>query len=46
MSNDENMINSFKAPRITSYLGNKYILKYNVKFTLRKLIIILDLLFF
>jgi hypothetical protein len=44
--NNENTIVPPKISRIVFYLGNGYISGYNIKFTLRKLIIILDLLFF
>jgi hypothetical protein len=44
--NDENTTDPFKVPRIAFYLGSGYVSGYNIKFILRKLIIILDLLFF
>jgi hypothetical protein len=46
ISNDENTIDFLKIPRIALYLDSGYVSGYNIKFILRKLIIILDLLFF
>jgi hypothetical protein len=44
--NNENTTDLSKIPKIIFCLGSGYISGYNVKFILRKLIIILDLLFF
>jgi hypothetical protein len=46
ISNDENTIDFSRISKITFYLSSGYIFGYNIKFILRKLTIILDLLFF
>jgi hypothetical protein len=44
--NDENTTDFSRISRITFYLGSEYTSGYNIKFTLRKSITILDLPFF
>jgi hypothetical protein len=44
--NNENTTDFPRIPRIAFYLDSGYTFGYNIKFILRKLIIILNLLFF
>jgi hypothetical protein len=44
--NDKNTTDLSKIPKIAFYLNSEYVSGYNIKFILRKSIIILDLLFF